>query len=133
MAKCTGRQLLKNPTLMQAVVNSRKAGVSVSAIARQFGISRDTIRAALAQPESSHFTRNTVERLERLVTKGLNRYERALDAGEVNPNSIPVHMGIALDKRVDLISEGTGKTPEQEGQSIASLLADLKRTKPAVQ
>src|SRR5687767_5298138 len=88
MAKCTGRQLLKNPSVMQAVVNARKAGASISKLAKNFGYSRDTIRAALAQPESSQFTQAMVARLERNVTKGLARYEQALDSGKVNPNSI---------------------------------------------
>jgi hypothetical protein len=129
MANCTGRQLLKNPTAMQAVVNARKAGASISSIARNFGFSRDTIRAALAQPESSQFTQATISRLERIVTKGLIRYEAALDSGKISPGSIPVHAGIALDKRAGLLTEH-GQSPEPDGQSVQSILDDLKSVQP---
>jgi hypothetical protein len=133
MANCTGRQLLKNPTVMQSVVNARKAGASISKIARNFGYSRDTIRAALAQPESSQFTQGTIARLERIVTKGLARYEAALDSGKVSPNSIPIHAGIALDKRANLLNESSNNPPEQTGISVDSILEELRSLPVQVQ
>jgi hypothetical protein len=111
---------------MQSVVNARKAGASISKLSKNFGYSRDTIRAALAQPESSQFTQATVSRLERIVTKGLARYETALDTGKVNANSIPVHVGIALDKRTDLMGEVANRPPEQIGPTISTVLEELR-------
>ena len=60
------------------------------------------------------------------MTKGLARYEAALDSDKVNANSIPVHVGIALDKRTDLMGEVANRPPEHTGPTISTVLEEIQ-------
>jgi hypothetical protein len=129
MPRANGRNLIKHPELMVPIMKAVHSGQSISAVARRFKVGRDTISAAMKLPEAQPFERITAAQLESLATTALEQYGKALKKGKINPNSIPIHAGIFLDKRAGLLSE-QGQSTEQEGQSVQAILDDLRSVRP---
>ena len=129
----TGFQLLRNPTLMQSITDALAAGQPITKIAAQHHTCVETIKAALAKSEDvQSFERQTAAKLERIMAKQLEKFEKALDGDKVNPNSTPVHFGIFADKRASMLNDTQSK-PDESGQSVQSILDDLKGIQVNVQ
>jgi hypothetical protein len=125
MPECTGKSLLKNPQLFQLITDSLAAGESLLSVSKKFGVSRDTIRAAMAQPKASHFAKATAAKLERLADEVLDSYRRDLTRGKVSPNAKPLHAGIFLTKRGECLEESGDKAPQEMGPSVTDVLDEL--------
>ncbi len=128
MPECTGKSLLKNPQLFQLINDALGAGESLLSVSKKFGVSRDTIRAAMAQPKASHFAKATATKLEQMADEVLDSYRTDLRKGKVSANAKPLHAGIFLTKRQECLQETSQNGPAQPtGPSISTVLQELAR------
>ena len=126
MPECTGKSLLKNPQLFQLINDALGAGESLLSVSRKFGVSRDTIRAAMAQPKASQFAQATAAKLEQMADEVLDSYRKDLHKGKVSANAKPLHAGIFLTKRQECLQETSQNGPAQlTGPSISDVLAEI--------
>lgn len=134
-AATTGKFLKRNPTVLQAIVDGLAAGIPKTVLAKTYHTSVESITAATSDKAVAEtFERTASARLERIMAKQLERYQKAIEAedGKVNVNSIPVHFGIFADKRAGLLNDTQSK-PDESGQSVQSILDDLKGIQVNVQ
>lgn len=116
---------------MQAVSDRLAMKVPRKTIARELHTSVESINAAFGGSEvSAPYEQRSAEKLAAVADEVLESYQSDLKAGKVSPNSKPIHYGIFCDKRHDFLAAPVGKSPEQDGCSIQSILDDLRSVRP---
>jgi hypothetical protein len=107
----TGARLLDNEERTQLVVNRLCLRHGVERIARDMGISPNSIRkmraCLVAQGKMDGFVKRFTSKVEDTLEAGLEAFYQGILSGEVHPGQLPVGLGILFDKRALALGEPT--------------------------
>lgn len=107
----TGARLLDNEERTQLVVNRLCLRHGVERIARDLGISPNSIRkmraVLVAQGKMDGFVKRFTAKVEDTLEAGLEAFYNGILSGEVHPGQLPVGLGILWDKRALALGEPT--------------------------
>jgi transposase-like protein len=126
----TGEQVARCQERYQAIVRALGEGISVRAICRAFGVSHHTVAVIREREAGLIATEKTAVtmRLRRIVRLTTERLEEALEADELPVQSLPVVLGISVDKLMALEGAPTQVVEirrEADGASIKRAFAEL--------
>src|SRR5262245_31373899 len=102
----TGAFISRQDHLCRAIVSDLLNGVSRRVIAERYSVSRNSVNAIReildARGELEPLKKELARRLDRCVIYSLENLEEALCAGEIAKGSLPIALGILLDKKAAL-------------------------------
>jgi hypothetical protein len=124
----------KDPHRYQAILDDLRVGDPVHEIAERHHISPNIVSKMrkLHAEEVPDFNQVQQLRLERIMTKQTQRYEQALDAGKVNPNTLPISYAVYFDKLAMAKGDATQRVEHAVKFDIGDLskkLASIPRVK----
>ena len=137
MSHHTGEQILRNPTLALAVARCLSEGTSAAKTCRALGVGPKSVRAVSAQllsnPEQlATWNKNLADGYQTVIERQLTDYATALKEKKINPNNLPLHMAILLDKRAMLVSEPSAPSAAISSSHLSSAIDALKSLRSQV-
>jgi transposase len=133
---CTGISLEKRG-IAESILERIVAGASQREVAIQYHVSRNTIAALVARAEQAGviepLKRRVSANLGRIIEGAMERYAEALESGDVPPATIPVAVGIFIDKKQLLDGEATSRVESLVNVNVshADVMAFLDGLPPA--
>ena len=115
---------MEQPEKVAKIASLMVNGMGANEAARACHVAPASLRQVRIR---SDFDGLVQDQLERLIEKGLNIWEAAADAGQLNPNKIAVDTAIWIDKKLALSNpDHIRQTQPQSGPSVTDILAELK-------
>lgn len=122
-----------------AIIDAIDSGATLRETASAYKVSPHTVQAVTRYPKErteltstglpkgqwASWKDTTATSLESIVARQTRQYSEALDDGKINPHTLPVHMGIFIDKISQLRSEQAAIGVSNE-PGIADMLGELK-------
>jgi hypothetical protein len=107
----TGTTLERRRELVEVICERLAGGMSIRDICKLYGVGRNTVSALMQRLEAAGrlepYKKRIAAKLGLAVEMGMDRYLEALASGAVDPDKIPVAVGIFSDKRALLEGEPT--------------------------